>query len=185
VAPRARGSLRPLLVALVFAAFSSGCDRGSDITVPRGEAVEENLARARASPRPLYYAGRSFSGLALTQVDVRGHTAYFAYGTCVIPARTEGGCAVPVQIQMFPFNASQWRRAAGCERRPSLLGVPAARHDGLVLFTGRTVVKIYARSPAEDRRVALSLRRVSDDKPVERLPRPERSVDDLQLRACR
>ena len=38
--------------------------------------------------------------------------AFFAYGTCVIEAGQEGGCAVPIQIQIFPFEPSLWRRAA-------------------------------------------------------------------------
>lgn len=113
----------------------------------------------------LYYAGRSFAELALTHAESEGGgRALFVYGSCEIDdpdgiLGPEGGsCSPPVQIQVFPFDPDQWRLAAGCFRRPPLRGVPTVRHDGLVLFTARTVVKIYARGPAEDRRVAQALR---------------------------
>jgi hypothetical protein len=119
------------------------------------------------------------------EVDEQGR-AFFAYGTCVIPAGQEGGCSVPVQIQNFPFQPRLWRLAVGCHRRPELLHVPTVRHDGLVLFTRRAVVKIYARSPAEDKRVALSLRDVrTPDTVLRRLPPPSRSVRRLQASVCR
>ncbi|MDQ2910327.1 MAG: hypothetical protein M3R39_04830 [Actinomycetota bacterium] len=178
--------MRRAAAILGFVLLASSCGSRGDI-VPTVKDVDANLARARAVAVPLYYAGRSFAGLPLTHVELEGPgRAFFVYGTCVIPAgQTEGGCAPPVQIQLFPFDPGQWRRAVACHRRRSLLGVPTARHDGLVLFTGRTVVKIYARSHAEDRRVALTLRRVGDDKPLRRLPPPTAPVRELQARVCR
>src|ERR687884_1652711 len=144
--------LLPLLVLV------TGCLGHGAVTVPHGKDVDQGLARARASSVSFYFAGSRFAGLPLTDVEVDEQgRAFFAYGTCVIPAGQEGGCAVPVQIQNFPFKRSLWRLAVGCHRRPELLHVPTVRHDGLVLFTRRAVVKIYARSPAEDRRGAPSL----------------------------
>ena len=165
----------------------TGCLRHGDITVPHGENVGRGLAQARAAPFPIYFAGSRFARLPLTDVEVEsGRRAFFAYGTCVIEAGQEGGCAVPIQIQIFPFEPSLWRRAAGCRRRPELLHVPTVRHDGLVLFTRRTVVKIYARNPAEDRRVALGLRDVRRPHvPLRRLPPPAPSVRRLQASVCR
>jgi hypothetical protein len=55
----------------------------------------------------------------------------------------------------------------GCYRRPSLRGVATVRHDGLVLFTSKIGVKIYSRSPAEERRVAPSLRALDGTVPPE------------------
>jgi hypothetical protein len=119
------------------------------------------------------------------EVDEHGR-AFFAYGTCVIPAGQEGGCSVPVQIQIFPFEPKAWGLAVGCHRRPELLHVPTVRHDGLVLFTRRAVVKIYARNPAEDRRVALGLRDVREPRTVlRRLPPPAPSTQRLQASVCR
>jgi hypothetical protein len=109
----------------------------------------------------------------------------FAYGTCVIPRGQEGGCAVPVQIQNLPFEPGNWRRAVGCHRLPSLRGVVTVRHDGLVLFTRRSVVKIYARDAAEDRQVALSLREVRrPEQPLRPLPAPTPDVSKLVRSVC-
>jgi hypothetical protein len=59
-------------VALGFVGLvllAAGCSGGrGDITVPSGEDVDENLASARTSRVPLYYAGRMFDGLPLTSV---------------------------------------------------------------------------------------------------------------------
>lgn len=174
-------------LTLPLLALATGCLRHGDITVPHGKNVDEGLARARAAPFRIYFAGSRFAGLPLTDVEVEsGRRAFFAYGTCVIEAGQEGGCAVPIQIQVFPFEPSLWRRAVGCRRRPELLHVPTVRHDGLVLFTRRTVVKIYARNPAEDRRVALGLRNVRRPHvPLRRLPPPAPSVRRLQASVCR
>src|SRR5438093_8718910 len=134
----------------VVALLAAGCGSRGYVTVPRGEDVEGNLSKARASRLAIYYAGPVFAGLPLTDVEVEGpDRALIAYGTCRIPLPADGGCSVPVQIQQFPFKAHDWQLAIGCHRRPSLLGQPTVRHDGLVLFTEGQVVKSYARSPAE------------------------------------
>jgi hypothetical protein len=174
------------LAALVLALLSGGCGSPDYVAVPRGEDVAGGLSRARASSFPIYYAGRTFAGLPLTDVELEGpDRALIAYGTCRIALPADGGCSVPVQIQHFAFNPSNWRGAVvNCDRQPSLLGVPTVRHDGLVLFTEGRIVKIYARSAAEDRQVALALRRVTDDKLVRRLPAPKPRITELQARVC-
>jgi hypothetical protein len=176
---------RPLAVA-VLAVLMGGCGDRDYVTVPHGEDIDEGLAKARAASFRIYYAGRSFARQPLTDVelDLPGR-ALIAYGTCRIALPADGGCSVPVQIQHFPFKSGDWRRAVNCHHQPSLLGVPTVRHDGLVLFTERQVVKIYARSAAEDRRVALALRRVNDDTPVRDLPPPDPRVERLQAEVCR
>jgi hypothetical protein len=174
------------LAAVALVLLAGGCGSRGYATVPRGEDVEGGLSKARAARFPIYYAGRTFAGLPLTDVEVeRPGRALIAYGTCRIALPADGGCSVPVQIQHFPFNPSNWRGAVvNCYRKPSLLGVPTVRHDGLVLFTRGQVVKIYAHSAAEGRRVALALRRVSDDKLVRRLPAPDPRVSELQAKVC-
>ena len=178
--------MKHVLAAAALAALMGGCSDRDYVTVPHGKDIEGGLAKARAANFPIYYAGRSFAGQPLTdvEVDLPGR-ALIAYGTCRIALPADGGCSVPVQIQHFPFKPGDWRLAVDCHRRPSLLGVPTVRHDGLVLFTERQVVKIYARSAAENRRVALALRRVSNDKPVRRLPPPDPRVSKLQVEVCR
>jgi hypothetical protein len=180
---RARHSI--LLLSLLVPL--TGCLGQGAVTVPSGKDVDEGLARARASSVPSYFAGSRFAGLPLTDVEVDEQgRAFFAYGTCVIPAGQEGGCSVPVQIQNLPFEPRLWRLAVGCHRRPKLMHVPTVRHDGLVLFTRRAFVKIYARSPAEDKRVALGLRDVRNPQAaLRRLPPPARSVQALQASVCR
>jgi hypothetical protein len=174
------------LLALTLGALASGCGSRGSVTVPHGEDVDDGLASARAARVHVYYAGRSLAGLPLTGVDVEGpDRVLIVYGTCRIALPADGGCAPPIQIQHFPFKPADWRLAINCHRRPSLLGVPTVRHDGLVLFTEGQVVKIYARSPAEDRRVARALRRVSDDTPVRHLPAPDPRVAELQADVCR
>jgi hypothetical protein len=129
---------------------------------------------AAAPGPPLYFAGRSFAGLPLTHAEreVEGR-ALFVYGTCEVEDPDgifgpEGGsCTPPVEVQVFPFRPEDWRPgvAQGCYRRPSLRGVATVRHDGLVLFTASIAVKIYARSPAEARRVARALRALDGSVP--------------------
>jgi len=181
-------SISTPVIALVAVALlvPAGCGDRDYVTVPHGKDIEGRLARARRASFPIYYAGRSFAGQALSdlELDLPGR-ALVSYGTCRIALPAEGGCTVPVQIQHFPFKPGDWRLAVDCHRRPSLLGVPTVRHDGLVLFTGRELVKIYARNASEDRRVALALRRVSDNKRVRRLPQPDASVAELQREVCR
>jgi hypothetical protein len=177
---------RPQL-ALVFVLSLSalGCGSEDDAVT---DAELERLARA--SGPPLYYAGRSFAGLQLTHAESGGGgRALFVYGSCEIGdpdgiLGPEGGsCSPPIQIQVFPFDPQQWSLAAGCYRRSPQRGVPTVRHDGLVLFTARTVVKIYARGPVEDGRVARALRSLDGSiGPRESLPPPDFDVDTALVR---
>src|SRR5437764_5111421 len=138
-----------------------GC-RGSAAIVPAQRDIDEQIDKMRASARPFYFAGREFNGLPLTAAKYQGWRdgGFFAYGTCTIPPGQDGGCSPPAQIQIFRFTPGQWRRAVGCHREDSLLGVPTVRHDGLVLLSKGAVVKIYARNRAEDRLLARSLRSI-------------------------
>ncbi len=172
------------MVALLVA-FLAGC-RGGPIVPPARHDIDRQLGRMRNSARPYYFAGREFGGLPLTAAIAEGRgRGFFAYGTCTIPAGQDGGCSPPLQIQIFRFNPSQWQLAANCHRRPSLLGVPTVRHDGLVLVSKGAIVKIYARSPAEDRRVALNLRNIDHpERPLHRLPMPSAAARALLASVC-
>ena len=177
--------VRAVVLGGVAVGLLPACSLGS--VVPRGEDVEGKLTSARSAPGPtLYYLGREFAGLPLT--DLAAETpgrALFVYGTCELP-KGEGGCAPPIQVQIFPFDPHAWRGAAGCRRLRPLRGVPTVRHDGLVLVTGRTVVKLYARSPREDRAAARALHAVNRARPLvaDALPPPPRHVAALIDTAC-
>jgi hypothetical protein len=130
-------------------------------------------------PADLYYAGLTFAGLPLTHAEAGG---LFVYGSCT--PKSDEGCAPPIEIQQFPFRPADWQRAMFCRRLGSLRGVPMVRHDGLILLTRRTVLKIYARDAAEDRRVALALRPIRGQ-PGRQLPPPPPAITRLVARVCR
>ncbi len=129
-------------------------------------------------PSGLYYAGLTFGGLPLTHADADG---LFVYGSC--KPKSDEGCAPPIEIQHFAFRSDEWASAMGCKRLPSLRGVPTVRHDGLVLITRGTLVKIYARGPEEERTVAMALRPIRGAS-VRRLPPPSHDVVRLVSEAC-
>jgi hypothetical protein len=180
-----RGATFVTLVGV--AALLLGC-RSAASVVPHQRDIDAEITSMRASSRPFYFAGSMFDGLPLTMAQYEDWHAggLFVYGTCTIPAGQDGGCSPPVQIQIFRFDARNWGRAVGCHRQPSLLAVPTVRHDGLVLVSKRAVIKIYARTRAEDRRVAVSLRSIKrPNELLRRLPAPSHAVRLLLASVCR
>jgi hypothetical protein len=173
------------LVALVVMA----CAARSNV-VPTGTVSSAELEDLREEGGlPMYFAGPSFFGLQLTHAESwrnDGGEAFFTYGTCELPEGFDaGGCALPIEIQHFRIQPRQWSQAVGCSRRPSLRGVPTARHDGLVLFTGSIVVRVYARSAREERRVVEQLRGLNTSlERGEPLPPPTPDVRRVASRAC-
>jgi hypothetical protein len=115
-----------LVFLTLLAVFLTGCGAKA-ITPPAQRDVEQHLAKMRKSARVFYFAGREFEGLPLTGAiyESRHDVGLFIYGTCEIPPGQAGGCAPPVQIQIFRFNPTQWARAMGCHQKP---GRPA-RHS--------------------------------------------------------
>ena len=167
----------------VAAAVVAGC-ASFDRQVPNGRLDADDVRRlARTSGVPLYYAGLSFAGLPLTDGDASSRGGAFVYGTCELPPG-EGGCAPPIQIQHFAFDPNAWRRAGGCRSLGRLRGVPAVRHDGLVLVTERALVKVYARSAREARRVVDALVRADGRPTPRRLPSPSAEAARIVAAAC-
>lgn len=160
--------------------LAGGCLGGQEtVTVPFGHNIDRELGEVRSrATHPVYWVGRRFDGLPLTAVSFdsrRPGVVSFLYGTCTIRLPADGGCGVPVDIQLFPFRTEQWSRAVGCTDRGTLRGVPAVRHDGLVLFTRDTIIKIYARNAAQTRRVVRALRPLaSSQRDARLLPKPPR-----------
>ncbi len=161
-----------------------GEDPIESITLTRlGDSVDRDLEELRQASGPaLYYAGKRFADLPLSAVHKSPGSITFGYGSCRIIG-DEGGCALPMQIQILPFRRADWRLAVGCHGRPSLQSVPTAWHSGLVLFTERTVVKIYARN-GEGARVARALRDLRSGRAVKGLPQPAAKVRGVLAEAC-
>jgi hypothetical protein len=176
--------MRRATAALGLCVLAAGCGGAAGFHHPSAA----DLARLqRNSDEPVYYAGPSFAGLALSNAGTQGRgDEYVEYGTCSSGPSFLGdsSCAPPIEIEQLPFRPSAWRRAVGCHQLPNLRGVPTVRHDGLVLVTGRQIVKIYARSPAEDRRVASALRRVDGKPTAAALPPPSAATRSLVARVC-
>jgi len=152
----------------------------------RGEPIESGVVERieREAPFRLYYLGRSFAGFPLTHAEGSSPgEASFIYGDCEIVDPDgvfgpEGGsCSPPMQVQIVPRRYL----ADGCRRVRSLRGVPTVRADGLVLFTGPVIIKIWGRSEAEERRMAAALRSLDGSvAPSEPLPPPQ---DPIAARA--
>jgi hypothetical protein len=152
------------------AVLLAGCGVDSS-SFHRASRAEVKRLQAN-SVQAVYFAGMSFGGLPVTDVVGEGRNyELVAYGTCS-SSGFESSCAPPIETSESPFKVSQWRRAYGCHRLASIRGVPTLRHDALVLVTGREIIEIYARSPAEDKRVARALRRVDGEPTGPRLPTP-------------
>ncbi len=154
--------LTAALPMIVIVLLTSG---GSDPPPPPDAAAIGAAQDAVAFP--LYWAGESVAGLALTGV-VRGRgQVTVQYGSCVASGG-EGGCAPPVQIQSTSI----------CERNPLIVdltprsssrvrGVPARDYGdgGLALEIGTSHVTLFARAEHREQVVA-ALRAARDPVPT-------------------
>jgi hypothetical protein len=169
-------------IGLAAAVLAGGCS--SSTTVGEGEP---DLEAAREFDRhPLYWAGERFEDLDLEHVQLdTGVIVSFIYGTCEIPAGSDGGCAPPLQLQITPLcdhldavaRADVWRRR-------QVRGAPVGTIDGApVLFTSRVQVKVYRgqdSDPGIAMRALQALHSVNDVAPVldraDTIPAAPRSV---------
>ena len=179
--------LRPVL--LVLAAMLAGCGAGE----PERADPAQALAAQRGAGHTLYWVGRSFAGLPLTDVGSGLPFESFVYGTCDANAGGEGGCAPPLEIQVDSV----------CERNALLLDIRPGRRlhirhasvleywqGQLELEAGTSHVTIFA-APALARRAVAALRPVSGSGSAAALPAPRypryyvdwlRRVDDSHRR---
>jgi hypothetical protein len=154
-----------VLAAVVLLALP-GCTR----TV--GDGDPDIDAARRFDAHPLYWVGERFERWELEHVDVET-TAFvtFAYGTCELELPADGGCAVPLQIQIQPLCAHLDAVArAPIWRRREIRGAPVGTIDSApVLFTNRVQVKVYrgqGSDPALALRALRALRSANDVEPV-------------------
>jgi hypothetical protein len=153
--------MRFLAVTAIAVLWLMGCgSKSADLT-----------ASKRFDRYELYYLGRSFAGLPLTDAGA----GEFIYGDCD-PGDDEG-CAPPIEIQNYSAcerNLSSYTgQGSGPEKRLRVRGVPAAVfEDGgrIEVYTGRTTVVIF--SDEATLRAAEALRPIRGKGPTVKLPPP-------------
>jgi hypothetical protein len=130
-------------LALLCAAALGGC--GDTLQV---QPIPHNVLEALiVSPRPVYWLGATFRGLAVTDAvhDPSGSFAVL-YGNCLEAGQS--GCVPPLRVITSPDN-SFLPGAPGARRSVSLRGVQAFfsnRGRTVSIPTGAVVVDIYANS---------------------------------------
>jgi hypothetical protein len=143
-APPARRAAGATALALAALALGACGDTLQDRPIPHN--LLENLI---AEPYPVFWLGRSFHGLQITEAsqDPSG-AATLQYGDCV-----EGGqntCVVPVRVVTSPDN-SFVPGAVSPHRTENLRGVSAVIAESgrtIAFATGPVVVSIYALRPS-------------------------------------
>lgn len=135
------------------------------------------LAEARAFGEfPLFFAGERVLGHPLVAILRRGDTARyvsFVYGDCA-PAGLEGGCAPPIEIQVWPSGNRSLglydvlARASLRVEPTTVRGLPAA-HVGesqLELYAGGSTVVVFGASREAALSVAARLRCLREGAPT-------------------
>jgi len=128
------------LAALCAPALAACAGTVQDQPIPHN--VLEGLIEA---PFPVYWLGRSFQGMALSEAD-RDTSAAFTvqYGNCLRGG--EGGCIPPLRVVSSPDN-SFLPGGGAPERATRIRGVKALlAQEGktIALATGGVVVDVYA-----------------------------------------
>lgn len=168
-----------VMAGLALAGCGAARDDQRDVATSHEDSLQRTgitLAEARSFDEfPLFFAGERVLGHPLVAILNRDDTARyvsFVYGDCE-PAGLEGGCAPPVEIQVWPGSVrnlgSYDPSVAGMPtpERTTVRGVPAAFFDGrtrLELFAGPATAVIFSDS----RRLlelARALRCVTDPAP--------------------
>ena len=162
----------------------------------------QDLTQAAAfSEFRLFFAGRRHGDLPLTVTQpnddnpyIRGRPVMFGYGFCTPPDPSEGGCALPLQIQNFPARRESLGRYNGIVRPARTLclrGVRAGifeqgeQFDKLLLTTGRTTVVIFAQGLEQALSVVRRLRSVRGGiRRGELLPQPTKRLSAQTGAAC-
>ena len=157
-------------LALVAVAATLGCCGGSGER-PRTPGRAQALALQRGAGHTLYWVGRSFDGLALTEVLPRPERVSFIYGSCD-PSGSDTGCAPPLEIQVSSIcddNALALDIRPDAKRRIRGTTVLDYGEAGrLALDAGVSHVTVSAE-PGRSRRVVAALRPVAGAQRVTRV----------------
>jgi hypothetical protein len=163
---------RTLLGAVAAALLSTTGIAAGGCTRTVGEGTPDIEAARHFDGYPLYWVGERFESWELEHVDVgNGGFATFSYGTCQLPVPAEGGCAVPLQIQIQPLCAhlDVVARAPIWKQR-RVRGAPVGTIDSApVLFSTRVQVKVYRgqhSDPGLPMRALRALRSVNRVAPI-------------------
>ena len=161
-------------LALIAVTASLGC-RGEGGERPPTPGRAQALAAQRAAGHPLYWVGRSFDGLALSEVLRLPERVSFIYGSCD-PSGSDTGCAPPLEIQVSSIcddNALALDIRPDAKRRVRGTTVLDYGEAGrLALDAGVSHVTVSAEA-GRSRRVVAVLRRVGEAQRVTRLlPEP-------------
>jgi hypothetical protein len=136
---------RPIAALAVLCAVAfSGCgDTLQDQPIPHD--ILEGLLIA---PRPVYWLGGSFQGMAITEAVRDPGGAYSVrYGDCLRGGQSS--CVAPVRVVTSPDN-SFLPGGSAPHREARIRGVAALVAQGgqtIEIPTGRVVIGIYAQSP--------------------------------------
>ena len=173
---------RALAAAALLGGVIVGCSRTVE---PQGNATLEDV-RARSGPRP-YFVGERFEELPLTAILGKAWPVTFIYGDCEVPGGTDGGCAPPLEVQVWPIE----KRPPGmisamleC-RMVTVRGVRGAFYGSdLDLYVDGVTVVVFADSRARTLRAAEALRPVDAERATAD-GLPEASIDpEPKLQHC-
>ncbi|HUB72473.1 MAG TPA: hypothetical protein VL979_00375 [Solirubrobacteraceae bacterium] len=152
-APRRLAALRlapalPLACALALAALA--CALAGCANTVQERPIPHNLLEGLIeAPFPVYWLGRSFHGLAVSEAKRDPSHAYTVqYGGC--SEGGEGGCVPPLRLVTSPDNSFLPGGQAPVRAR-RVRGVRALLAQGgrtLIIATGPVVLDIYARNAA-------------------------------------
>lgn len=174
-APPARRRCRRMAQALLLAALSLGL-AGCGDTLQDRPIAHNTLETLLMAPFPVYWLGRSFAGLQITEASTDpGGALSIQYGDC--RQGGQGTCVPPLRLVTSPDN-SFIPASAGPHDVAQVRGVSALSTSSgrtLALPTGGVVVDIYALSSAlaaKAAQAAVPINRVGY--PGEPLPAPQR-----------
>jgi hypothetical protein len=162
-----------------------------------GEGCQDGPPAGQLRP---YSLGDAFEGLALETVllGCNGHrggdTISYIYGDCEPPVGVEGGCAAPLQVQVWRACARTYRDYSPGNRSPlsRQRGVPVMKGERQIEVYADSTVVISAESHGLAERALVALRPMprggdpahvpAEPKPRRDLPRPPPGALEKTLR---
>jgi hypothetical protein len=168
--------------ALTLAVLGNGDDQQAVEVV--GEGCQDGPPAQWLRP---YSLGDAFEGLALETVLLGcngrrgGDTISYIYGDCDPPAGGDGGCAAPLEVQVWRACARTYRDYSPANRSPlsRQRGVPVMKGDRQIEVYADSTVVIFAESHGLAERALAALQpmpRGGDPAQVPAEPTPRRGL---------